>query len=243
MLTYKINATQSTNSYLKELVKKIGADEEIVVVTNNQTNGRGQMGAVWQSQVGKSLTFSVFKFGMGLHIKHHFFLSMAASLVVNKVLQFHNVPDVCIKWPNDILSANKKICGILIENILHKSVITGSIIGIGLNVNESSFVYLPKAISMKMSTGKTYNLEKMLEEIVASLDFYFAFLKEERFEELGSLYLSNLYGKDQVCAFTTPDGKHFNGIIRSITPSGKLQVEIEQEKLQEFDLKEITLVY
>lgn len=243
MLTYKINATQSTNSYLKELVKKIGADEEIVVVTNNQTHGRGQMGAVWQSQVGKSLTFSVFKFGMGLPVRHHFFLSMAVSLAVKKVLQFHKVTDLCIKWPNDILSANKKICGILIENILHKSVITGSIIGVGLNVNENSFVHLPNATSLKICTGKSYDLEKILEEIVASIDFYFTFLKEKRFEELNALYLSNLYGKDQVSAFTTPDGKHFNGIIRSITASGKLQVEMENKKVQEFDLKEITLVY
>ncbi|OIP50000.1 MAG: biotin--[acetyl-CoA-carboxylase] ligase [Flavobacteriaceae bacterium CG2_30_34_30] len=243
MLTYKINATQSTNSYLKELVKKIGTEEEIIVVTNNQTHGRGQMGALWQSQVGKSLTFSVFKFGMGMSIHHHFFLSMAVSLAVKKVLQFQNVPDVCIKWPNDILSANKKICGILIENILHKSVITGSIIGIGLNVNEDSFAHLPKATSMKIRTGKKYDLEKILEEIVASIDFYFAFLKEKRFDELNALYLLQLYRKDQESVFSTSDGVHFNGIIRNITTSGKLQVEMENKKLQEFDLKEITIVY
>ncbi|PKP24453.1 MAG: biotin--[acetyl-CoA-carboxylase] ligase [Bacteroidetes bacterium HGW-Bacteroidetes-2] len=243
MLTYKINATQSTNSYLKELVKKIGAEEEIVVVTNNQTNGRGQVGAIWQSQVGKSLTFSVFKPGFGMDVSHQFFISMAVSLAVKDVLHLRNVVNLCVKWPNDILSANKKICGILIENILQKSVIAGSVIGIGLNVNENLFENLPKATSMKIVTGKNFSLEEILEDVVKSLDFYFVFLKEKRVGELAELYISALYGKDQVNFFLTPDGLRFHGIIRSIAPNGKLRVEMENKSIKEFDLKEITLIY
>ncbi|MBA3987049.1 MAG: biotin--[acetyl-CoA-carboxylase] ligase, partial [Flavobacteriales bacterium] len=108
MLTYKISATPSTNLYLKELIKNVSFQEEILVVTHNQTKGRGQMGNVWHSQNGKSLTFSVLKDVFKLEIHNQFYISMAVSLAIKMVLDSYKISDVKIKWPNDILSSNKK---------------------------------------------------------------------------------------------------------------------------------------
>ncbi len=242
MLTYKINATPSTNLYLKEVIRNSTYRDEILVVTHNQTKGRGQRGNAWHSQTGKSLTFSVLKDVFKLEIDNQFYIAMAVSLAIKKVLDSYKIPEVKIKWPNDILSSNKKLCGILIENTINDAIIKSSIIGIGLNVNESGFDNLPKASSMHMLTNFVYDLEEILNEIIEALAFYFMFLKESRFQDLNELYHLNLFGKDKVCHFKSSEGLGFNGIIRSVSSLGKLQIEMEDENLKEFDLKEIEMM-
>lgn len=242
MVLYKISATPSTNLYLKELIKKTLFQEEILVLTHNQTMGRGQRGNAWYSQSGKSLTFSVLKDVFGLEIKDQFYIAMAVSLALKRVLDSYKIPEVKIKWPNDILSSNKKLCGILIENTLKEAGIKSSIIGIGLNVNETNFDNLPNAASMKILTNVTYDLEEVLNNIVDALAFYFLFIKENRYNELKDIYLLHLFGKDKVSTFKSAEGLPFNGIIRSVSPHGMLQVELEDESIREFNLKEIEMM-
>ncbi len=242
MLTYKISATPSTNLYLKELIRKTPFQEEILVLTHNQTMGRGQRGNTWHSQSGKSLTFSILKDVFGLKIKDQFYIAMAVSLAIKKVLDSYKIPEVKIKWPNDILSSNKKLCGILIENTLKETGIKSSIVGIGLNVNETNFDNLPNAASMKILTNLTYDLEEVLNKIIDALAFYFQFLKENQYKELKDIYLLHLFGKDKVSHFKSAEGLRFNGIIRSVSSIGKLQVELENETIKEFDLKEIEML-
>ena len=237
----KISATTSTNSYLKDLIRNESFLDELVVVAENQTEGRGQLGTLWQSQRGKSLAMSVFKRLEGFHIENRFYLSMLVSIAIRNVLCNYNLPDIKVKWPNDILSANKKVCGLLLEPILKKNQINSVIIGVGLNVNESEMPSLPQAASMKILTGKLVDIDKLTLEIVQEINQQFLKLYSHPYAAIKREYLNCLYRKDMLSVFKDPAGNEINGIIIGVSNSGKLQVKINQN-LKEFELKEIKLL-
>ena len=97
------------------------------------------MGSEWVSEDNKNLTFSVFKRFERFSIDNQFCISMIVSLSIYEVLSALRLSNINIKWPNDILSCDKKIGGVLIENKLKDKQIESSIIGIGLNVNQTNF--------------------------------------------------------------------------------------------------------
>ena len=145
MRIIKLDAIDSTNAYLKQISSAETLEDYTVITAKQQTNGRGQMGKHWHSKAGENLTFSVFKRLNGLSFSNQFYLSIVIALALHKTLTLYNVPNLFVKWPNDILSANKKIAGILIENVVKQNKLDYSIIGIGLNVNQTIFNDLSKA--------------------------------------------------------------------------------------------------
>ena len=155
-----------------------------MVVAEHQIEGKGQMGTSWHSEKGKNLTFSVFKSSSNLAVENQFAISMCTALAVYHCLQHSGVPNLAIKWPNDIMSGHKKICGILIENTFLASTIKSSILGIGLNVNQTDFSRVQKASSLKLIFGKNFDLEKLLKEIVRELKNQFKCLQAKDFENL-----------------------------------------------------------
>ena len=160
MRIIKINATNSTNSFLKELAQSSSLDELTVAVTNKQTSGRGQMNNSWVSEPYKNLTFSLFTPLKKIKIEHQAYLNFAVSLAIYDTLLEYDVPKLYIKWPNDIMSDNKKICGILIENTFFDFRIKNTIVGIGLNVNQEKFdESLINASSLKIILKKNIDLE------------------------------------------------------------------------------------
>lgn len=239
----KLNAIDSTNSYLKQLAKETQLQDETVVHTNHQLSGRGQMGNGWLSRQGQSLTFSMFKVFEKLQIEQQFMISMTVSVAITAALKSLDIPKMAIKWPNDILSANKKIGGILIENVLEDSFVKYSIIGIGLNVNETDFPNLPQASSLKLETGKIFQLEEVLAVILKSVFKNLNMLSAKDFSEMKRLYENNLFRKEMVSVFETPEGSRFNGIIKGVSDIGELLLETETAPLQKFQLKEIKLIY
>jgi BirA family biotin operon repressor/biotin-[acetyl-CoA-carboxylase] ligase len=239
----KLSAIDSTNSFLKEMASSSTVENFTVVVTENQIKGRGQQGSTWESEVGKNLIFSVFVTFDALSVLDKKYLNYAVSLAIFEVLQQENIPRIAIKWPNDILSANKKIGGILIENSLKGSKISSSVIGIGLNVNQTRFSStLEKASSLKLTSNRSFNLEQLLEDMVVSLQSKIALLNTKDFSSLESSYLRVLYKKNTPTMFKDRKGVLFMGIIRGISMDGKLQVELEDEMLREFGIKEISLL-
>ncbi|WP_298498566.1 biotin--[acetyl-CoA-carboxylase] ligase [uncultured Algibacter sp.] len=243
MRIIKLNAIDSTNSYLKQLYSNEIIEDYCAVIAENQTHGRGQMGADWTSEANKNLTFSVFKDLNGSKINELFYVSIVTALSVLKALEFFGIPRLSIKWPNDILSANKKICGILIENVIKQNNFNASIIGIGLNVNQTNFENLPKATSLKLISGKEFNLEELTIEIINNLKDYFRLLKDEKYDVLKAEYEFYLFRKNKPSTFKDAEGLMFSGIIKSVSKTGHLQVLLENNSLKEFDLKEITLLY
>lgn len=242
MTIRKISATTSTNSQLKSLLKAEKLPDGFVLLAEEQTAGRGQMGSVWQSQKGKSLTFSVFKQLQGFEIENQFYLSKVVSLAVVETLHFFQIPEIKIKWPNDILSANKKLCGILIENIIMQQTVKGCIIGVGINVNEETLAGIPNATSMLLQAERIFDLEEVLIQFLQILNTKWHLILEKQFSEIEKLYFDLLYRLNQISVFENAQQKKFNGKIKGVSREGKLLVELETGEISAFDLKEIKLL-
>jgi len=239
----KLNAIDSTNSYLINLGKNEALEDQIIVLANKQKNGRGQQGATWQSVPQQSLTFSVFKRFDDLSVSNISSIAFAASLGVQKALKKLLIPKVEIKWPNDIMSQSKKVAGILIENQVKQGRIVSSVIGIGLNVNEEHFNNLPQATSMRLATGVKYSLDEVLHEVSEAVFSEMKSIKANSQFEIKMRYEKNLFRKETISVFETPDGIRFNRKIKGVTNTGELIVENEEEVLTTYQLKEIKLLF
>ncbi len=243
MYIIKLDAIDSTNSYLKAMSAVNLPKDFTVVVANHQTQGRGQMGTIWQTEDGKNLTASVFKTFEFVDVEKQFYISMAVALSICKALEGLKISQLSIKWPNDILSANKKICGILIENVIKQNKLKGSIIGFGLNINQKNFDNLPKATSISLLTGFMHNKDEVLSGILTQLQYYFKLLEAKDYAEIKKQYEALLFRKDKPSTFKYEDGSTFSGIIKDITETGKLNVWTEDDIIETFDLKQVTLLY
>ena len=243
MRIIKLDAIDSTNTYLKKMSMTGDAEDGLTVVAKFQTSGRGQMGTVWNSQEAKNLTFSVFKDVSFINITHHFYISMVVSLAVYEALNNLGVQRIRVKWPNDILSDNKKIAGILIENVIKLNTITGSVIGIGLNVNQTDFANLPSASSLLLLSGQVHDLDEVLKTVLKQIDIHFNYLKNEKFKMLKLRYESLLFRKNKPSTFRNAEGALFLGYIVGISEFGNLLIRIENNIIKSFDFKEVVLMY
>ncbi|MBT8305018.1 MAG: biotin--[acetyl-CoA-carboxylase] ligase [Bacteroidia bacterium] len=243
MRIIKLNAIGSTNTFLRQISSAEPLDDYTVVVAQHQTNGRGQMGTEWQVQEGKNLTFSVLKKTKFVSTDDHFFISIATSLAVHSAMIRLKIPKVQIKWPNDILAENQKICGILIENVLKNNRTIASIIGIGLNVNQIDFSGLPNATSVLKLTGRNYSTEEIMHAILDDLKINFNRLKEGDLEGIKKDYESKLFRRNKPSTFKDQGNAMFSGYIQGVSRNGNLQVLLEDDIVKEYDLKEIELLY
>ena len=214
-------------------------DDYTVVMTKFQTQGRGQLGTVWHSQEGKNLMFSVFKRIPFVPSEHAFYLSIVTALAIVKTLKGFNIPKLKVKWPNDILSANKKICGILIKCVLKNTHVNHAIIGVGLNVNQTEFPSEFSATSIKNIIGHDVDRDELLQKILLEIQYQFILINHQRFDEIKQQYESILYRKGTPSMFVDVENTKFLGKITGISLRGKLQVELDDESVKEFDLKEI----
>ncbi|WP_375237996.1 biotin--[acetyl-CoA-carboxylase] ligase [Aurantibacter sp.] len=243
MRIIKLNATHSTNDYLRALTLDQICKDYLIITTKSQTRGKGQMGSSWISETGKNLTFSVFKRNLNLDVKNQFLLNVVVALAIHKALYSYELKHLFVKWPNDILAEQKKICGVLVETAIKSNNIDSAILGIGLNVNQLDFNKFPKASSLKKLTGLDYDLDELLHSIIESLKYYFNWLEAEKFDELLVAYEELLFRKEKPSTFKTAEGDLCVGIIKGISKQGLLKVLFEDDNLKTFDLKEITLLY
>ncbi len=243
MRIIKLNAIDSTNSYLRRLSVSESVADYTTVIAKKQTHGRGQMGTIWDSESSKNLTFSVYKDISQYKLLHPFYISMVTSLALLKTLHFFSITKLSVKWPNDILSENKKICGILIENVVKQNKFHESFIGIGLNVNQTEFKNLPNASSLKIISGRFYDLDEIAHVIIKNLKHYFLLLKREQYDVLKAEYESYLFRKDKPSTFLDAEGSVFSGFIKNVSETGSLQVLLEDDIVKEFEFKTITLLY
>jgi BirA family biotin operon repressor/biotin-[acetyl-CoA-carboxylase] ligase len=242
MKLIKLDAIDSTNEFLKGISTQQDLENFTVVTAENQTNGKGQMGAVWNSEVGKNLIMSVLVKDCLEDINTIFNLNIAIAMAVIATLKKNTIPDLSIKWPNDILSANKKIGGILIENSIKSDGTILSVVGLGLNVNQTNFEGLPKASSLAVIAGHEFDKEMLLFEIVANIEKNIAESKYN-LNSLREQFINSLFKKDIPMPFTNQKEERFMGIIQGISPIGRLQVLLADDSVAEFDIKEIQMLY
>jgi BirA family biotin operon repressor/biotin-[acetyl-CoA-carboxylase] ligase len=243
MNVVKLDAINSTNNYLKKLSKDDETVNWTIVTAEHQTLGRGQMNTKWESERGKNLACSILVRFDTLKSQDQFYLNCAVSLSVFNALKKFAIPDLTIKWPNDIMSGSKKVCGILIENSLISDRISNTIIGIGLNVNQESFSKeLPKAISMKQILGITFDRDEILDSIFLSLQEQMELLHQKNFDLLHENYEKYLFQKGEVRVYENTQNEKFMGKILGVTNFGALLVEQENDVIKEYNFKEIVFL-
>jgi BirA family biotin operon repressor/biotin-[acetyl-CoA-carboxylase] ligase len=242
MKLIKLDAIDSTNDFLKALASQDELENFTTVTAENQTKGKGQVGGVWKTQAGKNLTMSVLIKDFLFNNDEVFNLSLVVSLSVAEVLKTLNIPDICIKWPNDILSYNKKLVGILIENTLKSDGSIVSVAGIGINVNQTDFAELPTASSMAAIAGKSFDKEELAVLIVEKLKEKIQ-LWNTSSQNFWDDYFNFLFKKGIPTAFRDNNNQDFMGIIQGVSPIGKLQVLLEDDSVAEFEIKEVKMLY
>ncbi|OXB23359.1 biotin--[acetyl-CoA-carboxylase] ligase [Flavobacterium tructae] len=242
MKLIKLDAIDSTNDFLKSLSSQDELENFTVVTAENQTKGKGQMGAKWQSEVGKNLIMSVLVKDFVFNNEHVFNLSLIVSLSVIEVLKSLNIPDLSIKWPNDIMSYNKKIGGILIENTLKSDGRIVSVVGLGLNVNQTNFDELPNASSLAVISGSSFEKELLPYLIVEKMKEMIG-AWEVNSKHLWSVYFNSLFRKGVPMPFKNLENQNFMGIIQGVSPVGRIQILLEDDSVSEFDIKEIQMLY
>lgn len=226
----------STNTLASELCQKSSVAEGTLVITDNQVSGRGQRGNLWVSAPGTNLTFSLV-LKPSLSLADQFYLTIVTSLALHDLLSHMEIAEVKIKWPNDILTNEKKICGILIENSVSGNKIQHSIVGIGLNVNQQSFE-LATATSVAIQTNKTHALEETLHALLEKIEVRYLALRAGKKEELKRDYLHALYRRGEQHRFITAEGL-LEGTMTDVSESGQLMVTTSRGT-QLFNLKEIS---
>ena len=162
------------------------------------------------------------------------------SIGRKKRLKSFGIPYVSIKWPNDILSENKKICGLLIENLYRGKKFEASVVGIGLNVNQINFGELSRASSMRLCSGRAFNLEEVLQQILSNLDQIF----ESKMSVLVTFktYNKALFGLGEQRTFLE-DGKEFLATVEEVNQQGDLVLKTADNKRRYFQHKTVEWVY
>ncbi|MEN8817431.1 MAG: biotin--[acetyl-CoA-carboxylase] ligase [Nonlabens sp.] len=231
----KLHATTSTNDELKTRFRESKLPHLTTIYTIEQTQGKGQQGAKWISEKGKNLTFSILLSDLPLKITP-FQINKLISVTIVEWLKIQLQIQARIKWPNDILSVQHKLAGILIENSFSGSQLSHAIVGIGLNVNQEVFDGLPKAISLRNLTGREFDLEELL---ISFLNMLENNLRNS--SEVAQNYNNYLFKFNQSTSFQSKKGI-FEGVVKGTDEEGKLILEVQNERLT-FALKELKWIY
>jgi len=223
--------------------KNVPLEDEVVVHAVHQSEGRGQAAAKWHSEAGKSLCFSMFKDMSPLVIEEQAAINWAVSLGVKKGLEHFGVQQVAVKWPNDILADGRKIGGILIENQWHAGTMTSSIIGVGINVNNTSLPNLPQASSMLLQSGTTFEISEVLFKIVAGISSELKRFVSNDAIELKAEYEAQLFRRNIRSEFEDAEGNRFQGTIKGVSNGGRLIIELSDGVQDYFAIKQLKLSY
>ncbi|MFI0491879.1 biotin--[acetyl-CoA-carboxylase] ligase [Flavobacterium sp.] len=242
MKLIKLDAIDSTNEFLKGLSGNPATENFTVVTAESQTKGKGQMGSVWATEPSKNLIMSVLVKDFLLDITQIFNVNIAFSLSVVLALEKINIPELSIKWPNDIMSYNKKIGGILIENSIKSDGTITSIVGLGLNVNQTNFEDLPKASSLKVICKTNFDKEAILLTIIENLEKNIQTWNQNS-DSLWTDYTNKIFKKGIPMPFSDPNSQNFMGIIQGVNEIGKLEVLLENDSVSEYGIKEIQMLY
>jgi len=235
----KLETAASTNSHLSSLLANGRLPEGAAIIADEQTAGRGQAGAKWNSEAGKNLLISFVFYPSFLSAKDLFLLNKTFSLAVYDMVSSMVNDVVKIKWSNDIYVNDKKICGMLIENSLRSAQVNHSILGIGLNINEGIFPKeIPNPVSLKQITGKEYNITECFNKLCECIESRYLQLKAGHQEKINHQYRQALYRLNEWHWYET-DNERFKGKITDVNDEGKLCLLNENGNISQFEFKQI----
>jgi BirA family biotin operon repressor/biotin-[acetyl-CoA-carboxylase] ligase len=229
----------STNDYAKKIIRDKSANNGQIVISDFQTSGRGRSGNTWQADPASNFLMSLILLGQKLPVKRQFYLNLVFSLAIKRFLaRFVKDEFLKVKWPNDIYFGNYKIAGILIENYINATINDQSIIGMGININQTNFGDL-KATSLSKITRMPFNLFELFPMLVEELEKFSQLLVNGHFIEIKDLYEEGLFGRNELRSFNS--GTTWKGIIKGIDDEGQLLIE-KNGRLCAFYLNELQFV-
>lgn len=244
---FELGAVASTNTWVKD--NATGCAHGDVFFTCEQTAGRGQRGNSWEALPGMNLTFSIMLRPKFIEPRSQWVISQAVALGIATVLKAvvdsdaTHPHEVTIKWPNDIYVDDSKIAGILIENSINGSGIVHSIVGVGVNVNQTTFYSdAPNPISLSQITGRNYRLLHLLTKFMDSIMEYYDLVDTPEAVSLNIPYFNMLWRREGKHSFITPGGEIFMARISHIDPDGRMWLVSEDENLRGFYFKEVAFV-
>ena len=232
----------STNDKLRSLINEGDLPNGAVVDCGHQMNGRGQRGNVWLSEANKNIHLSILFQPNDLLVQKQFLISKAVALgirsTINEVLQFS---DAIIKWPNDILIAGDKVAGVLIENIIQGNKIGQSIIGIGLNVNQTAFGKFERsATSLALLDQKKFDLAIIKSVLFGYLDYYLGLMMNDA-EYLNRLYLNHLFGIISKVGIQVGETKS-EVLVDEVIENGEIQFHDGNKVIGPFNFQEVKFI-
>lgn len=229
----------STNEVAQDLLQA-NAEEGTVVITDDQFAGKGQAENRWTSFPGQNLTFSLILRPGFLKPNEQFLITIILSLGIKETLEDILPGEVKIKWPNDIFFNNKKIAGLLIENVLRGSHFDASVAGIGLNVNQVIFPDKILATSVKLVTNHQQSLNAILNRLLVSIATCYLQVMKRKGKFLHKRYHESLLGLGEERRFVAA-GNEFNGIIQGTDEFGRLLV-LKGNQILVFMHKEVKML-
>jgi BirA family biotin operon repressor/biotin-[acetyl-CoA-carboxylase] ligase len=234
----RLEETESTNLYLRRLLRERRPEEGLTVVADYQAGGRGQAGNAWFSSKGENLLFSLLIYPQNVSANRPFIISRIASLAVKRTLD-RFADGFRIKWPNDIYRKGRKIAGILIENDIENGFVANSIIGIGININQREFPgSIPNPVSLRQITGATCDREHILS--VFREEFFL--LYREAAGAVEKEYMRCLLRAEGFYRYEDENGR-FTARISDVLPSGHLVLttaDTNEERIYAF--KEVAFI-
>lgn len=233
-LIYFNNCASTQDELIDFLNQHYLSEDFLAVYTFNQTKGRGQYGNSWENLPEENLAYSFALKTKNINVSDTCFNFYTAILVRDFIANLTKT-EVKIKWPNDLILKNKKICGMLFEKSKNYFVV-----GIGINILQENFKNLPKAGSVLSQTGLSFELKAFTESLHQYL--FEHLVQKEIPNNILELYHLHLYRKNEVSVFEKNEVRQ-NGIIQNVDENGYIWIDLENEGLQKFFHKEIELLY
>ena len=242
---HRSDSIGSTNTYLRSLNGGDPSYDYEVAVATFQTAGRGQKGNSWESEAGKNLLFSILAHPQGIKVQEQFYISQAIALAVSDTVKAFIGPEfadgVSVKWSNDVYWKDYKMAGILIENTLQGDRILDTVVGVGLDVNQEVFVSdAPNPISMRNITGREFDLESLLNDIIDRFIGYMELPADKR-PEVDQAYRARLYRREGYHKYRDENGL-FNAQIEGIRPDGCLMLHTEKGEHRVYEFKQVQFI-
>lgn len=238
-----LKETASTNTYTTRMASMLPSGT--VIYTYVQTAGRGQRGNSWESEPGKNLSFSLLIKDIAVRPAEQFYISEGVALAIVEFLSRYT-GEITVKWPNDIYWRDLKICGMLTENALQGSSIKTTVIGVGININQTVFRSdAPNPVSLAQIIGREVDLDESLRLVCSLIEKYTAFtgFSAEDFASLHSRYLSVLYRNDgRPHTFALPNGEQIEATISGVQPDGMLCLVLPDGSIGRYAFKEVAFV-
>lgn len=253
----ELGEVTSTNDFLKAY-RPLEERRITLVTAEHQTAGRGAGQNRWESQSGQNLLFSLLVHPRHIPAHRMFVLSEVLALAIREAINYqlsNRTADglrlACprifnfqlkIKWPNDIYYGDRKLCGMLIENELRGQTVERCVLGVGINVNQTTFESdAPNPVSLAQILGCEVERRFVLEAIMEHFTRYYEWTEQGRFDELHEMYLANLYRRDELHRFCDAGGE-FLGTIVDVEPTGHLIIVDEAGDRRRYAFKEVEYI-